>query len=118
MSAMTVRGLLLAILIGAAMVVGVLLAAPSKANSEQDYIYFSLLEDNGMTIKSPAAAKQLAYAICGDLERGRDWRLIVTDVMNGADWTSNDASTVVAAAIVAYCPQFDPRKEAAAGQVA
>lgn len=111
MSAMTIRGLLLAMLIGAAMIFGVLLAAPSKATSEQDYIYFSLLENNGMDITSPAAAKEVAAAICSELARGRDWRLVVTEVMNGADWGVDDASTVVAAAIVAYCPQYDPRHQ-------
>lgn len=113
MTRTNVRGLLLAFLIGALMAAGVILTTPqAKADSQQDYIYFSLLENNGMHITSPSAAKELGLLICRDLIGGRSWRLIVTDIMTGADFDLDSATTVVASAIVAYCPAQSPNGQA------
>lgn len=109
MNANTIRGLLFSMLIGAAMVAGVLLAAPSKATPEQDYQFFALLENNGMSVLSPSAAKRTAADICNSLASGRYWKLVITDLMNGGDWTLQQSSTVFGAAVLTYCPSFDPR---------
>lgn len=108
MTSQTVRGLLLSLLIGAAMVAGVLLAAPSKATPEQDYIYFALLEDNGLNVTSPTKAKATASAVCNELAAGTNWRLILTQLMSGGDWDLDTATTVFAAAVIAYCPALQP----------
>lgn len=111
MNAMNVRGMLLAILIGAAMVAGVLLAAPSRATTEQDYTYFSLLESNGVEVTAPQDAIYTARIICNELDAGRNWRLVMTELMTAADFDLDMASTIMAAAIIAYCPQHDPTQE-------
>lgn len=99
------KKVLTAILISAA---GLATAAPSSATPDQDYLYFSLLEDNGLHVTVPSKAKNLAYAICDDLGNGRPWRLIISDIMSGADWTLNDASTLFGAATLSYCPSLIP----------
>ena len=48
----TIRAFLLTGLIITAMILGVLFAPKSHATTEQDYQYFSLLENNGMHIKA------------------------------------------------------------------
>lgn len=108
MNAQNVRGLLLSMLIGASMVAGVLLAAQAKATPEQDYVYFSLLENNGMTVTSPSKAKAVGRAVCTELAAGNPWRLVVTELMDGGDWDLDSASTVFAAAVTAYCPSLAP----------
>jgi hypothetical protein len=109
MSKTNLRGLLYSLLIGAFMAAGVLIAAPqAKADPEQDYVYFSLLEGNGMSVTSPAAAKATAAAICNALSSGTDWRMVITELMNGGDWDVDSATTVFAAAVIAYCPQLEP----------
>lgn len=104
----TIRAFLLTGLIITAMILGVLFAPKSHATTEQDYQYFSLLENNGMHIKSPKIAKDVAYAICDELAAGRNWRLIMTELMDGGDWDIDTAATVFAAAVTVYCPSLDP----------
>ena len=104
----TIKGILLSGLIIAAMIVGVLFAPPSRATTQQDYEYFSILESNGLQIKSPRIAKGVAFAICDELNAGRDWRLIMTELMDGGDWDIDTAATVFAAAVSVYCPSLDP----------
>lgn len=109
MKSETVRGLLLSVLIGAAMAAGIMLTAPhAKATPEQDYTYYSLLESNGLTVLSPSNAKLTATAICNELAAGNSWRVILTELMNLGDWTLDDATTVFAAAVIAYCPELKP----------
>lgn len=111
MNATNIRGMLLAMLIGAAMVAGVLLAAPSRATTEQDYTYISLLENNGVEVTAPQDAIFTARIICNELDAGRNWRLVMTELMTAADFDLDTASTIMAAAIIAYCPQNDPTVE-------
>ena len=112
MNATTARGMLLATLIGAAMIAGVLLAAPSEATTEQDYMYFSLLESNGVDVTGPQDAIYTARIICNELDSGRPWRLVLTELMTAADFDLDTASTILAAAVLAYCPHNDPSGEA------
>lgn len=108
MSVQTVRGMLLSMLIGAAMVAGVLLASNAKATPDQDYEYFALLQNEGMQITSPSKAKAVAYAVCNELRAGNNWRLIITELMNGGDWDFDTAATVFSVAVVVYCPSLTP----------
>lgn len=109
MTAQTVRGVLLSLLIGALMAAGILVSAGlAKADTAQDYQFFALLEDAGITVTSPRNAKLAAAAICGELAAGNDWRLIVTEIMTTADFDLDTSSTIVAAAITAYCPSLAP----------
>lgn len=108
MTAQNVRGLLYAILIGALMAAGVLLAPTAKADTQQDYTYLTILKNEGYNVTSPQKAINVAYLICGELAKGRDWRLVLTDLMVGADVDQETAVTVFAAAVVVYCPQYRP----------
>lgn len=108
MTAQNVRGLLYTILIGALMAAGVMLAPTSRADSQQDYTYISILQSEGYNIKSPQKAINLAYLICGELATGRDWRLVLTDLMVAGDADMETATTVFAAAVAVYCPQYAP----------
>lgn len=109
MTKTNVRGMLYSLLIGGLMVAGVLLTAPhAKATPEQDYMYYSLLENNGLRVTSPVQAKNTATIICNMLSSGDDWRLILTQMMTGADWDVDTATTVFAAAVTVYCPDLKP----------
>lgn len=108
MTRSTVRGLLMSMLIGAAMVAGVLLAGNAKATPDQDYEYFALLQNEGLVITSPAKAKAVGYAVCNELRAGQNWRIIMTELMNGGDWDSDTAATVFSISVVVYCPNLVP----------
>lgn len=109
MNANTVRGLFLAMLIGAAMVAGVLIVAPkAKATPEQDYIYYALLEGNGFRISDPQVMKRNAQIVCADLYSGTNWRVVMARIMSEANHTVDEASTILAAAVIAYCPEMTP----------
>ena len=111
MATQTVRGLLLAALIGALMAAGVILTMPEAgADTQQDYTYYALLEDAGITVTSPRQAKLVAAAVCAELAAGTDWRLIVTHIMTEGDFDLTTSSSIVAAALVAYCPQLQPEE--------
>lgn len=115
MNATNIRGMLLSMLIGAAMVAGVLLAAPSEATTEQDYNFFAMLEGNGVEVTAPQDAIYAARIICNELDSGRNWRLVMTELMTVGDFDLDTASTIMAASIIAYCPRHDPTNE---GQLA
>lgn len=100
-------GLLLSALIGAAMAAGVL-AAPVKADPNQDSEYFYLLEQQGLEVTSKSRAKQTGLAICHELSAGTSWRSILKTLMVGADWDLDSAATVFAVAVTVYCPQLAP----------
>lgn len=108
MTAHNVRGLLYAILIGAFMAAGVLLAPAVKADSQQDYTYINLLQSEGYTVTSPQKAINVAYLICGELATGRDWRLVLADLMVAGDTDLDTATTIFAASVAVYCPQYAP----------
>ena len=109
MNTQTIRGLLLSIAIGALMAAGILFASASaKATTEQDYLYYALLEDGGFTIMSPQTMKRNAQIVCSQLSAGTDWRLVVTDIMTDADYDLDTAALIAASAITAYCPENTP----------
>lgn len=109
MNANTVRGILLAILIGAVMVAGVIIASPkAHATPEQDYIYYALLEGNGFRISDPQVMKRNAQIVCADLYSGTNWRVVMARIMSEANHTVDESATIVAAAVIAYCPEMTP----------
>lgn len=109
MNTQTVRGLLLSLVIGALMAAGVLFAAAAaKATPERDYVYYSVLHNNGFTIYSPQVMKRNAQIVCAQLAAGYDWRLVVTKIMSEADYDLDSAALIASAAIVAYCPEHTP----------
>lgn len=107
MNAHNIRGYLAAVLIGAAMVAGVLLACPAKASPEQDYQYFALLERQGLTVTNRTQAKATAYSVCNALAAGTNWRPILRQLMSG-DLDLDSAATVFATAVTVYCPELEP----------
>lgn len=95
------------------------IAAPANATPEQDYVYFSILEDNGYHITSPVIAKRNAAIVCSTLRSGTPWRLVMTRIMAEADHDVDAAAVVLAASIVAYCPdQMPPELNTAAKKTA
>ena len=108
MTTQTIRGLLLSIIISALMVAGVLAASNAKADPQQDYVYFSLLEGEGLEITDPYKAKSTAYTVCNELADGMGWRLILAALMTAGDWDVDTAAKVFAAAVTVYCPSLKP----------
>lgn len=109
MTGQNVRGTLLAVLIGAIMAAAVIFLSPTaKANPEQDYIYYALLEGNGFSITDPQVMKRNAQILCAEMERGTDWRLTVARLMSEGNYTLDESTTILAAAIIAYCPHTAP----------
>lgn len=110
MTSQNIRGTLLAILIGALMAAGVLIAGAgtARADSQQDYTYIQLLESQGFHVTNPGIAKSNAQIICSELAGGRFWKLIVTDIMTETDSDLQSAAIQFAAAVYVYCPQLDP----------
>lgn len=107
----TVRGLLCSTLIGATMTAAILYTTPyAKADTNQDYLYYSMLENNGFTIASPQTMKHNAQKICADLQT-RDWRMVATDFMTDTDYDLDTTSLVIVAATTAYCPTLNPLGE-------
>lgn len=111
-------GILLSILIGAAMAAGVMLAPTARATPQQDRQYIMLLEQNGMTVTDPVKAKATGYAICEELDTGTPWRRIITALMDGAKWDIDSAAVVFAVAVTVYCPSLAPPELADAGNIA
>lgn len=112
-------GILLSVLIGAAMAAGVMLTAPTaRATPQQDREYYTLLEQNGMTVTDTVKARNTGYAICQELDAGTPWRRIITALMDGADWDLDSAAVVFAVAITVYCPSLYPPELADAGNIA
>ena len=61
----------------------------------------------------PPGARAQGLAACADMALGSNWSMTVTKLMN-IGYTLGEASTILAAATVAYCPGLDPRIQAAA----
>lgn len=109
MTSQNVRGTLLAVLIGAIMAAAVIFLAPTaKANPEQDYIYYALLEGNGFTITDPQVMKRNAQILCAELDSGTDWRVTIARLMSEGNYTLDESATILTAAIIAYCPYNAP----------
>lgn len=112
MSKANTRGILLSLLIGAVMAAGILLASNAKASPQEDYEYFTLLENNGLVITNRYKAKSTAYTICNELAAGTGWRTILHGLMDGGDWDLDTAATVFSVAVVVYCPELEPDLDA------
>ncbi|WP_372507609.1 DUF732 domain-containing protein [Mycobacterium shimoidei] len=61
-----------------------------------------------MTIWNPPLIRAQGIGACQDMAMGNNWRITVTKLMN-AGYTLDEASMILAAAAVAYCPSLDPR---------
>ncbi|BCQ10553.1 hypothetical protein JMUB5695_04011 [Mycobacterium heckeshornense] len=103
-----IRWPLRSVLAIAATAIGLGLAAPAHADPAQDYLYYSTLHSLGMVVWNPPAMRALGIGACQDMAMGNNWRITVTKLMN-AGYTLHEASMILAAAVVAYCPSLDPR---------
>lgn len=92
----------------AAIGIATALAPAANATPEQDYIYFSLLENNGFHITRPTVAKQNADIVCSTLRAGTSWRIVMTRIMDEADYDLDTAALIMTASLVAYCPDATP----------
>lgn len=109
MTRINLIGILLSALLGAAMAAGVLLTAPqAKADQQQDYEYFTILEQQGLVVTNHYRAKYAAQAICSELDSGTPWRSILKTIMETADWNLDSAASLFAVAVTVYCPSLSP----------
>lgn len=74
---------------------------------QDDYQYFSMLENQGLVVTDRSQAKATGYAICNDLANGVGWQSIMRTLMGGGEWDMETAATVFATAVVVYCPEPD-----------
>lgn len=114
----TVRGLLYSTLIGGVMAAGVLLAPHAKATPAQDTTYYAILQDMGLDIVDPQAAKRTAFLVCGELYTGVPWRTVMAHLMTAGDLDTDGAAAILAASIVVYCPDMEPAEFQTGGDFA
>ena len=94
--------------------VGLFAPAPdAHANPFQDYGFLSTLDEYGVYYSSDSAAIAAGLSVCSQMDRGTSF----TDVVRGfmrTGWERQDAATLTAAAIGAYCPTYIPATDTAA----
>lgn len=105
----------------AALVVGLSVAAPADADDTQDQIFFTSLGNRGITCRSlPGCAGNdqllgLGHALCTDLSTSRDPVLEARSLIANQGFSVEQAAGVVGSAIGAYCPEWVPALDRAAG---
>ena len=114
MSLSNVRGYLFGLLTAFAVTAtGLATAGTAHADVAQDYAFYSTLEEIGFHMWDPPGARAQGLAACADMALGSNWRMTVTKLMN-IGYTLDEASMMLGAATVAYCPGLDPRIQDAA----
>lgn len=84
-------------------------AAPTAAATPgQDATFLSLITNNGLAFKSADIAIAEGKAVCGTLDDGHSLVSTVQAVQTVMALDNDGAVTVVAAAVVAYCPWHMP----------
>jgi hypothetical protein len=105
----------------AALVVGLSVATPAHADDTQDQIFFTSLGNRGISCSSlPGCAGNdqllgLGQALCIDLSKTRDPVLEANSLVANQGFTKLQAAGVVGSAIGAYCPEWVPALDQAAG---
>ena len=113
MSLSNVRGYLFGLLTAFAVAAtGLVMAGTAHADVAQDYAFYSTLEEIGFHMWDLLGARAQGLAACADMALGSNWRM-TTKLMN-IGYTLDEASMILGAATVAYCPGLDPRIQDAA----
>jgi hypothetical protein len=86
------------------------LAAPANANPGQDYVYYSTLQNLGFTMWNPPLMRSQGIGVCADMIAGNNWRITMTKLMN-TGYTFADSTTIMVAAVTAYCPAYSPQNQ-------
>ena len=81
-------------------------STPAPADATDD-AFFDVIDAAGITYKTPERAILVAYAVCVDLEDGRNAEQIAVELADTVGLPVESASLFVAAAIAAYCPQHN-----------
>lgn len=92
-------------------------AAPANADASQDAQFLSLITQDGMTFKSADSAIYQGRMICTLLDEG--YSVAAVDrAAQSAFYTDEDhALSVMAAAVVSYCPWNDPTARSSTANV-
>jgi hypothetical protein len=95
---------------------GVFVASPASANpytgprtggGDAEFLYLSKLHIAGLSNKNgDAGLTALGKAICKDLDNGNSRESERLEFIQGHGWSDSDASWIVTAAVVSYCPLY------------
>lgn len=105
----------------AALVVGLSVAAPAHADDTQDQIFLTSLGVRGISCSSlPGCGGNhqllgLGQALCIDLAKTRDPELEARWLITTQGFSVEQAAGVLGSAIGAYCPEWVPVLDQAAG---
>lgn len=86
-------------------VAGMALAVPAAASPDQDYVYYSSLENSGFHISDPPLARAQGQGVCLGLLNDRPWKLIITGLMNFG-YDLDESAMIMASGVSAYCPDM------------
>lgn len=106
----------------AALVVGLSVAAPAHADDTQDQIFLTSLGIRGVSCSSLPGCQGndqllgLGQSLCTDLSKTLDPALEVRSLVANQYFSKDQATTVVGSAIGAYCPEYMPALDRAAGR--
>lgn len=79
-----------------------------------DRAYIDTLKQEGVPVPSPDYVMAQGHAVCDFLARQSDFPAAVHFVQQSSIWDANQSTDVTAGAIVAYCPQNQPRSSQSA----
>lgn len=82
--------------------------APADASPSQDVTFLDLLTSHGLSYQSADAAIQQGHAVCDALDSGLGVPAVWNTVYQALPVTRDQALSVVAASVVAYCPWHMP----------
>jgi len=86
---------------------GLWFAAPAEGTPQQDAQYLYLLNEAGISYTSADSAISVAQWVCLQLARGSSLGEVgVTVYLNAPYLSVDESASVVAAAVVTYCPWF------------
>jgi Protein of unknown function (DUF732) len=105
------------IILAALVAAGVAVASPASADpyagprtggGDAEFLYLAKLHIAGLSnpTQGDAGLTGLGKAICHELDSGRSRESIRLQFIQGHGWSDSDASWMVTAAVVAYCPEF------------
>lgn len=86
-----------------------IVAAPrARADTVEDVAYLATLDVFGVTYPSGPAAISLGHGVCDALSEGIPDGRIAQALMQGGDYDTSAARTIIGAAIGAYCDHYMP----------
>ena len=83
---------------------GVATAGTASANKADDK-FIAILEQAGLKIADPAEAREFGQAVCSALDDGHKPGELEKELIKENGLDKDQAETVIAAAVVSYCPE-------------